>query len=349
VLTNRRVSGYILTAINDGGSEFHAGILDLWRRPKATYHDMPRLNNDRVIVLYGERAVVTCGDEAVVRLTIVDHVFAPASGQILVNVCDPNGRIIAEQELTVPPGQGIKELGAIKVRTDDAAGEYRIVARNSGDDDGLLTTSEKVLALPAVDWSVTPSGIAWLGECESPVVTSNDVTGRPGNIVAARPGSLSADDWSVLFAAVDEGATAVIGPVRRVDETALRTLSSRGITLDLNLGLGWGWLGCYHWQPKSELFEGLPAGGLGGEVYADVLPRYVLSELGGKVLAGSFKGTEPTAHDPRFHWFSDVEVINRGKGRLIFCQYRIFENPKQNPLAGRMLSNLLGLAAERTQ
>ena len=37
-------------------------------------------------------------------------------------------------------------------------------------------------------------------------------------IVAARPGSLSAADWNVLFAAVDEGATAVIGPVRPSDE-----------------------------------------------------------------------------------------------------------------------------------
>ncbi len=102
VLTNRRASGYILTALNDGGSEFHAGILDLWRRPKTTYHDLPRLNRDRVLVLYGERAVVTRGDEAVVRLTVVDHVFAPAGGRILVQVCDPDGRTIAEEERTIP-------------------------------------------------------------------------------------------------------------------------------------------------------------------------------------------------------------------------------------------------------
>ena len=150
-------------------------------------------------------------------------------------------------------------------------------------------------------------------------------------IVAARPGSLSAADWNGLFAAVDEGATAVIGPVRPIDKAALRALAERGIALELHLGLGWGWLGCYHWQPESELFAGLPAGGLGGEVYADVLPRYVLSELGGEVLAGSFKGTEPTAHDPRFHWFSDVEVVERGRGRLIFCQYRIFTEPGREP------------------
>jgi hypothetical protein len=85
---------------------------------------------------------------------------------------------------------------------------------------------------------------------------------------------------------------------------------------------------------------------LGGEFYADVLPRYVFSELGGEVLAGSFKGTEPTAHDPRFHWFSDVELVKRGRGRLIFCQYRLFAEPSRDPLADRMRLNLLRLAAE---
>jgi hypothetical protein len=35
------------------------------------------------------------------------------------------------------------------------------------------------------------------------------------------------------------------------------------------------------------MFAGLPAGGLADAVYADMLPRYVLSELGGEVLAGA--------------------------------------------------------------
>jgi hypothetical protein len=345
VLTNRRISGYILTALNDGGSEFHAGILDLWRRPKATYRDLPRLNRDRVLVLYGERAVVACGDEVVVRLTVVDHGFAPAGGLILVNVCNPDGHTIAEEERTIPAGQGIKELGTIGVRVDGAAGEYRIVGRIAGDDEGLLTTTERILALPAVARSSAPSGIAWLGDREPQVTVSSDFTGKHGVIVAARPGSLSAADWDVLFADVDEGVTAVIGPVRPIDEAALRALTERGIELELHLGLGWGWLGCYHWQPESELFAGLPSGGLGGEAYADVLPRYVLSELGGTVLAGSFKGTEPTAHDPRFHWFSDIEVVERGRGKLIFCQYRVFTEPGRDPLADRMRLNLLRLGA----
>jgi len=125
----------------------------------------------------------------------------------------------------------------------------------------------------------------------------------------------------------------------------VQTLTERGVSIELHLGLGWGWLGCYHWQPESALFAGLPAGGLGGEAYADVLPRYVLTGLGGSVLAGSLKGTEPAAHHPIFHWYSDVEAIERGRGRLVFCQYRIFTEPGRDPLADRMRFNLLQLAS----
>src|SRR4029078_12108224 len=191
VLANRRASGYILTALNDGGSEFHAGILDIWRRPKAPYHDLPRLNRDRVLLIYAERAVVTCGDEAVVRMTVIDHVSAPGSGQILVSVCHQDDRTVAEEDWIIPPGQGIKELGAIRVRTDGAAGEYRIEGRLAGDDEGLLTTTERFLALPDVDWSVAPSGLEWLGGRGAQAATSSGFTGGARVIVGRRRGSLS--------------------------------------------------------------------------------------------------------------------------------------------------------------
>ena len=43
-------------------------------------------------------------------------------------------------------------------------------------------------------------------------------------------------------------------------------------------------------------------------------------------------------------WYSDVEVIPFGRGKLLFCQYRVFDWAGSNPLAGRLLCNLLRLA-----
>ena len=161
--------------------------------------------------------------------------------------------------------------------------------------------------------------------------------------MAPRPGSLSRDDWEALLAAADAGGVGVIGPLRPEDELARSILAERGVNVDLHFGIG-NWMGCYHWIPAEEMFDGLPAGGLAGEAYADVLPHYVMSELGGRVFAGSFRNTQTRREDPAMIWYSDIEAIPFGSGKLVFCQYRLFDRAASNPLAGRLLGNLLRLA-----
>jgi hypothetical protein len=346
LLTNPRISGYILTQLQDVCCEFHAGIIDLWRRPKTAFGELKRLNHDRCLVLRSERPVMVTGDRVDVALTLVDRVPVPAGGRVRLAVVDPAGAVIAGEDREVPPGQGIKELGKVAVQTGSLAGEYRVEARLIGDGEADVVTIESVLALPPVDRGASPEGVAWLGAVpgagrgEPAVVAPGD---RPRAIVAGEPGSLTPSDWETLLAAVEAGATGLVGPLRPGDETAIRALATRGLDVKLHFGIG-NWLGCYHWQPASALFAGLPAGGLAEEVYADVLPRYVLSELGGEVLAGSLSNTQTRQDVAKMLWYSDVETVALGEGRLLYCQYRIFDQASEDPLAGRMLINLLGIA-----
>jgi hypothetical protein len=104
-------------------------------------------------------------------------------------------------------------------------------------------------------------------------------------------------------------------------------------------------MGCYHWIPVSDPFDGLPAGGLAMGSYADVLPKYVLSELGGEVLAGSLRNTQSRQEAPAMLWYSDIETLRFGAGRIIFCQYRVFEKIDQDALAARLAYNLLRYSA----
>ena len=75
-----------------------------------------------------------------------------------------------------------------------------------------------------------------------------------------------------------------------------------------------------------------------------MLPHYVMSEMGGRVYAGSFRNTQTRLEDPAMIWYSDIEAIPFGSGKLFFCQYRLFDRAGSNPLAGRLLGNLLRLA-----
>ena len=45
------ISGYILTQLNDVAWEFHAGLLDIWRKPKPAYAASKRLNQPHVLIL----------------------------------------------------------------------------------------------------------------------------------------------------------------------------------------------------------------------------------------------------------------------------------------------------------
>ena len=111
----------------------------------------------------------------------------------------------------------------------------------------------------------------------------------------------------------------------------------------LHLGFG-NWMGCYHWIPAGDVFAGLPQNTLAGDPYAEIAPQYSLSDLGGEVLAGALQNTHTPKELPRMLWFSDIEVVRLGKGRLIFCQYRAFDRAQTNPVAARLACNLLRVA-----
>ena len=349
LLVNPRVSGFLVTQLNDVAWEFHAGILDHWRNPKRTYYALQRLNQPNCLILKASAAVATIGDCVDATLSLVQRIPLEAVEQVAVTVSGPSGRELAHESHRVPPGSGIKELGRIGFAADDGPGEYRIVAHLLRSHAQLADTTEAVLILPPPDWNQLPDDITLVGSPSLAMGTTPPLRraapeGEQGElIVAPRPGSLSRDDWDALLAAADAGGVGVIGPLRPEDELARSMLAGRGVNVDLHFGIG-NWMGCYHWIPATELFEGLPAGGLAGEAYADVLPHYVMTELGGRVFAGSFRNTQTRREAPAMIWYSDIEAVPFGSGKLLFCQYRLFDQAGGNPLAGRLLCNLLHLA-----
>jgi beta-galactosidase len=349
LLANPRVSGFLVTQLNDVAWEFHAGILDQWRKPKKTYYALQRVNQPHCLILKAANAVVASGDRVDVALTLVQRGPSQADEQVVVTVTTPAGRELAAESHAVPLGSGIKELGTISFTAAEESGKYQIEAQWLLGQALLAETTETVLILPAPTWSDIPEAIRRVSASSAGVdPVPSPVRAPLGEnqtelVVAPRPGSISRDDWTALLAAADAGGVGVIGPLRPEDELARSMLAERGVNVDLHFGIG-NWMGCYHWIPAEEMFEGLPAGGLAGEPYADVLPHYVMSEMGGRVFAGSFNNTQTRREPSAMIWYSDVEAISFGRGKLLFCQYRLFDRAGSSPLAEKLLGNLLRLA-----
>lgn len=346
VLSNPRASGYVLTQLNDVSYEFHAGVLDLWRNPKSAYYAVQQVNRPHCVILKAGSPVVATGERVEVACTLVNRVPLASGGQITLNVYDPEGMEVDARVIEAPIGTGVRELGRVSFETGGASGQYRVSARLAAGPGTLAETAEHVLALPPVNWDGALDDIAWLGtppelpESGAPVRAA---AGEARLLMAAAPGSLVEEDWRGLLDAVEAGRTAIVGPLHKRNELAVRALAGRGVNLALHMGIG-SWLGCYHWLPASELFAGLPAGGLAGEAYVDVLPWYVMTEQGGEVFAGSLTNTQSRQEAPAILWYSDIEAVRLGKGALFFCQYRTFEHMADNPVAGRLAHNLIRFA-----
>jgi beta-galactosidase len=347
LLVNRRVSGTIVTQLNDVAWEFHAGLLDHWRNPKPVYHALKRLHRPHCLVLKAATPVVTCGDCVDVTLTLVNQDPLRGGEQVRVTVVDPAGNETEMSPLAAPPGVGINELGVVPVQTAQTQGEYSVSVQLLRGEAMLAESSEVILSLPAVDTSVLSADVVnWSAQGEGGADEHPNPSERVDGarvLLTANPASLTEKEWDQLLAQVEAGWTAIVGPMTYRDELALRVLADRAIDIQLHLGIG-NWMGCFHWIPDSDLFAGLPAGGLGGEAYVDVLPWYVMSELGGDVLAGSIRNTQTRREPAAMLWYSDIEAVRLGKGVILFCQYRIFEKAGANPLAARLLHNLIQFA-----
>ncbi len=347
LLVNPRVSGYIVTQLNDVAWEFHAGLLDHWRNPKPVYHALKRLHRPHCLILKAATPVVTCGDCVDVALTLVNQDLLRGGEQVRVTVVDPAGNEAEMSPLAAPPVVGINELGVIPIQTGQTEGEYGVSAQLVRDGMTLAESSEWILSLSAIDVPVDSADVVNWGTQGK---DGEDGRPEPGEradgsrvVLAANPASLTEGEWDQLLARVEAGWTAIVGPMTYRDDLALRLLNRRGIDVQLHLGIG-NWMGCFHWVPDSDLFAGLPAGGLAGEAYVDVLPWYVMTELGGQVLAGSIRNTQTRREPPAMLWYSDIEAVRLGQGVIFFCQYRIFEKAEANPLATRLLRNLIQLA-----
>jgi beta-galactosidase len=345
LLCNPRISGYVLTQLNDLAWEFHGGILDAWRNPKPAYQASQRLNQPHVVVLRADSLAARAGDELRICLTLVSSLPLPAGARVTASVRTATGEDLVLGQQAAPSPAGVHPLPTLALPMAET-GRYHVVARLETGGEAIAEASQTLLGVAAVNWRDVPAVLAWRGT-KPPVagqIGESGPIGQGGLLVAPQPASLLEDDWDALLEAVKGGQTAVIGPLHSRDDLALRRLNRYGLNLHLHFGIG-SWMGCYHWQPRSALFEGLPAGGLAERSYVDVLPWYAMSEIGGQVLAGSLRNTQSNLQAPAMVWYSDIEAVPLGAGRVIFCQYRIFDRAHNDPIAGRMLANLLQWAA----
>jgi len=264
-----------------------------------------------------------------------------------VTVTVPEGAPSDEPPLAIP-------FFCRDVRIDGPAGRYRF--RATMERGGAPTGGETVFhvadraEMPGVELDVTlygddPTLEEWLTARGARVHDeAPDESGGSEVILAAgSPGDEAA--WQDLERRIRAGATAVfLAPeVFRLgdDPTGRLPLAERGTLKPI---VGWLYLKD-EWAKTHPVFEGLQAGGLMDyTVYRDIIPDLVFAgqEPPSEAVAGAIKASQD--YDSGLM----VAVYHLGAGRLLLNTLRIRENLPANPVAERLLLNMLRWAGRRT-
>jgi hypothetical protein len=349
---NSSTCGYAVHALTDGDWVVGAGLLDLFRNPKpALYEATKEANAERYLAVnilprnsYAEQGTV-------LRLTGIND-RSETGGRLRIEVKASDGTKVFEQERDVVLGAGIVAMGTWKLDTQTWSGTYTVevqlvdwdstaVARNSVE---LEVFSADQLAAPSRKVALVDSGNLLRPFLEERGVACVEFRpGTPVSIPVLVAGATSAKKKITLAAFAKQGG-AVIYLERGTHPLPVRG-GKRGAK-----GL---WVGVAHVVKDHPIFEGLPSNGLMGQTYENVWAMKTLTGLNTQPIVGSvthdfypMKRNIPDYLGPEPAWWgTDLGVVQQGQGRFILSSLRLVDNLGKDPVADRILFNLIEYAA----
>lgn len=119
---------------------------------------------------------------------------------------------------------------------------------------------------------------------------------------------------------------------------------------------GGGFANIFHFVKRHPVFKGLPSNCLMGEEFCNIIPAtaHIITDKepqwlsdaepfpdnGGIVAPECLAGCFHAGYHKTW-WASDLTHKRYGKGNILFSQFRLIENIGKDPLADRLLSNII--------
>ena len=109
------------------------------------------------------------------------------------------------------------------------------------------------------------------------------------------------------------------------------------------------WVPVNHGVRAHPVFEGLPVGDFMGQVYLNVCATETMQGLNAPPVVGSLSfdwgqhgNSRPDYRGPReVSWGTDVGEATLGKGRVLLSTLRLLGNLEKDPVAERLLYNMV--------
>lgn len=350
--SNPRLHGWGIHALGDGDWVIGAGLMDLFREPKLALEAARITNQPVVLALRAKPTNRYLGQTGTVSVTIAaEHAL---SGYEL-RLMGPDG--IAAQPLNLPAG--VTTVCEIALPGDGPAGRSTVGAELCDPSGTVVATSEEAI------WSTA----------------RGDLPACDGPLMALRPGALGRLGIETVPFSPDTGGLLLANPdwSQPVDDEAEAVQSwLRAGGVALYLDLPWGqptedspsirriespwlprvwhgqatrglWTGATHLIHHHPVTAGLPCDGPLDQLWLNVFPHRSLMDHhappiaatihyawhGGRRDLQNYRGVEP------FFCAADLVAEPVGEGWAIYSTYRLLQAIGRDPLADRMMLNLL--------
>jgi hypothetical protein len=108
------------------------------------------------------------------------------------------------------------------------------------------------------------------------------------------------------------------------------------------------WIPVLHYMRPHPILDGLPNDGFMNQPYQNVAPVNTLVNLPGPTIAGSVSwDVEHDCYAKMQAWHgTDLAVVPHGQGKMILSMLRLVEHLGTDPVADKLLQNLLTYASE---
>jgi hypothetical protein len=373
VRCNRLVIGYCVHALTAGDWIMGAGLLDLFRNPKTyAYEGTKASNQPRIIAvrMYPRNVYAEKGTN--IEITSVNELDG-IKGFLKVEIVSDKNRTVFTKKMAVNMESGVTPLFKEKLDTKSLEGTYTVKAQIIAEDGSLITINQycfdvftkKCLAVPKHDIAVLDPGNLlkpFLKKSGIAFVEFNAKADRSLPVFVSRT-EAKTKKQRVLFGELKEfigaGGTAVYlqaGGLNVPWAKAGKASELLPVPVRIKAAIGL-WLCIPHIVNDHPVFTGLPVNCMMGPVYENVWAQHTLLDVDGETIAGAigfdfapdFELSKRHYYGPGDTWWgSDMAVVSYGKGRCILSQLRLVENLGKDPVADKILYNLIEFANDIT-
>lgn len=371
--SNPNVTGYCVHALTGGDWIMGAGLLDLWREPKQAVYDRTQAaNQPRILSIRAFPYSAYAGKEVKFTVQGINDLKA-VTGELHVVVTDSSGASIWESSKSIEFASRISTLLEHTVDTKQLSGKYLVNAK-------VLDNNGNIIAKNAFDFNVFNTN----NNDDIGNFALADQTGQLGkflsnNDVAFTKFSAQSKIDTPVFVAMSlkkdkkqkalneqlsefakKGGTVVYAQFPYISQKWTDGVLSKGFAVNMPIqikmkGSTGLWAGMSHVVADHPVFAGLPVKQAMQGVYENVRPKMSMINLAAKpivTLVANDNFPDLTLMNRHYIgtgdvWVgSDLSEVQHGKGKLILSTMRIVPKLGKDPVADKIMLNLLSYATK---